>query len=346
MGAGLPIKGIPVERLRENSVKVVPIVSSARAAGMIFKMWQKTYHDVPDAVIVEGPLAGGHLGFSPEQIDDPDFRLEAIVPGVVEALAPYEKAFGRPIPVIAAGGVYSGEDIHRMLELGAAGVQMATRFVATAECDADDVFKQSYVDSTSEEIGLIKSPVGMPGRAIRNDFIVATEEGRRPAFRCAWKCLSSCDAESAKYCISVALNNARKGKTDKGFVFAGANAHRVSEIVPVQSLVDELSEGYRVAARSAAAKKLENLVARVQVLWSEHDGLGSRAKQLADAYEKAVAARVRDARDAGLETIRKQYTAALEKLRKLQLQITEGLAESWALLKQPIGTDPGTTGDA
>jgi nitronate monooxygenase len=341
MGAGLPVKGIPVEQMRKNGVKAVPIVSSARAADMIFRMWKKTYNDVPDAVICEGPLAGGHLGFSPEQIEDPEFQLESIVPQIVDALKPYEAEFGRAVPVIAAGGIYTGDDVHGALGLGAAGVQMGTRFVATNECDADLKFKQAYVDSTEDQIGLIKSPVGMPGRAIRNAFIQDSEEGRRPSFRCAWQCLASCNAEEAKYCISIALNNARKGKLDKGFVFVGANAHRVREIVPVASLIGELADGYRQASRESVMRPLEGLVAKVQDLWREYDGLGTRVGELTSNYESAIRSRIRDARDIGTEKLRKQYNAMLVRLRELQFQIAEGLADSWAVLNPLMDDDRG-----
>jgi len=340
MGAGLPVKGIPVARMREAGVKAVPIVSSARAADMIFRMWKKTYNDIPDAVVFEGPLAGGHLGFSEEQIDDPSFRLETIVPQIVEALAPYEREFDRAIPVIAAGGIFTGDDIHAALKLGAAAVQMGTRFVATDECDADQKFKQAYIDCTPDQIGLIKSPVGMPGRAIRNDFILASEEGRRPAFKCAWQCLASCKAEAAKYCISIALNNARQGNLKQGFVFVGANAHRVTEIVPVASLVAELAEGFRVAAREGVVRRLEGLVARIQELGRQADGLGSRVRDFGAAYEKALASHIRTACDTGVEQARKQYESLLSQLRDVQFQLAEGLADSWSLVNPNLITLP------
>ena len=171
LGAGLPIKGIPVEELRSAGVKVVPIVSSARAAGLIFKSWSKRYKDIPDGVVVEGPKAGGHLGFKEDQIDDPDFALEHILPDVVAEIKTYEDKFHRAIPVIAAGGVFTGADIYNFFKLGASGVQMGTRFVATHECDADIRFKESYISCREDDIGIIKSPVGMPGRAIRNRFL-------------------------------------------------------------------------------------------------------------------------------------------------------------------------------
>ncbi|MDA3951871.1 MAG: nitronate monooxygenase [Spirochaeta sp.] len=338
MGAGLPIKNLPVEAMRAAGVKAVPIVSSVRATEMIFRMWQKIYHDVPDAVVFEGPLAGGHLGFTAEQIDDSDYQLETIVPDIVRSVEPFETEFGRSIPVIAGGGVYDGGDINRVLELGAQGVQMGTRFVATEECDADDVFKDAYVQCAPEDIGLIHSPVGMPGRAIRNDFIVDAEEGRRPAFRCAWQCLSSCKANDAKYCISIALNNARKGNLRGGFVFAGANAHRVTEVVPVSDLIGELSVEYRVARRTALAERLEPIVGRARELRERCADLAARVQELGVAYENALNERIDNAWSAGetgIARVREQYEETLSKLRNTQFLLTERLADSWELERRP-----------
>jgi nitronate monooxygenase len=152
LGAGLPLRGIPVEDLRAAGVKLVPIVSSARAARLIFGFWVKRYADIPDAVVVEGPKAGGHLGFKEDQIEDPDFALERILPDVVALVKLYEDKFRRNIPIIAAGGVFTGTDIYRLFKLGAGGVQLGTRFVATHECDADIRFKQAYVSCREEDI--------------------------------------------------------------------------------------------------------------------------------------------------------------------------------------------------
>ena len=233
LGAGLPIKGIPVSAIRRAGVGVVPIVSSGRAARLIFKSWEKAYGDIPDAVVVEGPLAGGHLGFKPEQIDDPAFQLERILPEVVEALREFETPWGRAIPVIAAGGIYTGEDIRRMLDLGARGVQLGTRFIATEECDADARFKQAYVACRKEDIVIIQSPVGLPGRAIRSAFLEDVARGIRKVFRCPSHCLQSCGAKDARYCIAEALDHARRGEFKDGFAFCGANAFRVRAVVPV-----------------------------------------------------------------------------------------------------------------
>jgi nitronate monooxygenase len=206
-------------------------------------MWKKLYHDVPDAVVVEGPEAGGHLGFKESDLENESSALETVVPEVVDLLKPYEEEFDRAVPVIAAGGVFTGEDIHRMMQLGAAGVQMGTRFAATDECDADIRFKEAVVSCAKEDIGIIKSPVGMPGRAVVNNFLRAAEVKKR-RFTCPWQCLAGCRADEAYYCISLALNNARKGNLDRGFVFIGSNGYRVENISSVAELIKELREQY------------------------------------------------------------------------------------------------------
>jgi nitronate monooxygenase len=333
MGAGLPIKGIPVEKIRENGVKIAPIVSSARATEMIFKMWKKIYNDIPDAVVFEGPKAGGHLGFTEEQLEDPAYQVEAIVPEIAKVLVSYGEEFSREIPLIAGGGVYTGEDIYQVLQSGAQGVQMATRFVATDECDADIRFKQAYVDCTKEDIGIIKSPVGMPGRAIRNKFIADSEAGIRPAFTCAWKCLSSCKAQDANYCISIALNNARKGILQGGFVFAGTNAYKIQEIVPVASLVSELSTGYWLAERQKISSKLESLVASIQNLAERYKTLQGQVIELGRAYERVLTTPSALIEKVSLTELRENYVKKQAKAKKIQLKMVEKLMASWYLLE-------------
>lgn len=242
-GAGLPLD-LPKYLKEGVRTKLVPIISSAKAARIICKRWMSRYHKLPDAFVVEGPMAGGHLGFSTEHIEDPDYALEKIIPEVVEAVGVFEREHGVKIPVIAAGGIYTGADIHKFLKLGAAGVQMGTRFVATNECDADDRFKQSYVDSRPEDLVIIESPVGMPGRAIRNDFINSIQEGNKKPFKCPYHCITSCNCTDSPYCIAMALVNAKKGNLKSGFAFAGKNAYRVDKIVPVKELIHSLESEY------------------------------------------------------------------------------------------------------
>jgi nitronate monooxygenase len=248
-GAGLPLD-LPGYLISGSQTKLVPIVSSARAAQILCKKWLSRYKYLPDGFVVEGPKAGGHIGFKEHQIDDPNFSLEHLVSDVIKAVEEFEIKEGKQIPVIAAGGIYNGEDIYTFLDLGVAGVQMGTRFVATYECDADDAFKQAYIDAKKEDIVIIKSPVGMPGRAIHNAFIDSVNQGKKKPFKCPFHCIKTCKAQESPYCIAVALGNARKGKFKNGFAFAGKNAYRVEGIVSVRELMNELISEYSVASLS------------------------------------------------------------------------------------------------
>ena len=242
-GAGLPLS-LPSFLDDKSKTRLVPIVSSARAAGIIAKKWKRNYARIPDAVVVEGPRAGGHLGFKPEQVDDPSFSLERIVPEVIEALKSFAKKIGDSIPVIAAGGVYTGADIKKFLELGAAGVQMATRFVTTDECDANIRFKEAYVKAKKSDITIIESPVGMPGRAIQNSFLEKVADGTKHPINCPYKCLKTCKIEKSPYCISFALMNAFRGKLKGGFAFCGANAYRAEKIISVSELIEKIKKEF------------------------------------------------------------------------------------------------------
>ncbi|MBW2193488.1 MAG: nitronate monooxygenase, partial [Deltaproteobacteria bacterium] len=225
-----------------------PIVSSGRAASILCQRWLSRFNYLPDAFVVEGPKAGGHLGFKAKEITDPDFAVEKLVKDVIEAVGPFERAEKKTIPVIAAGGIFNGADIHRFLQMGAAGVQMATRFVATHECDADIAFKEMYVDARVEDLVIIKSPVGLPGRVIRNQFIDQINNGEKKPVKCPYHCIKTCDPENSPYCIALALECARRGKFKHGFAFAGQNAHRVKEIVSVKELMNSLKAEFRLAA--------------------------------------------------------------------------------------------------
>jgi nitronate monooxygenase len=253
LGAGLPLKlpaGITAVDIMKANTKIVPIISSERAANLIFKTWDKHFSYIPDAVVVEGPLAGGHLGFKPEQINNPEYSLENIIPTVCSALEKYEEKYKKKIPVIAAGGVYTGADINKFLNLGASGVQMGTRFVATKECDADIKFKKQYINCKKEDIVIIQSPVGMPGRAIINDFLKDVKAGIKKPFSCPWKCLKTCDFKTSLYCIANALLKAKIGELANGFSFAGANAWRVDKIISVKELLDSLVQEFEAAVSS------------------------------------------------------------------------------------------------
>jgi nitronate monooxygenase len=246
-GAGLPLN-LPELVQDKGRTKLAPIVSSARAAGIIIRKWMSRYERLPDLIVVEGPLAGGHLGFSREQIDDPAFALERLIPEVLAEVRLHEVKHGRTIPVVAAGGIYTGGDMRRFIEMGAAGVQMATRFVGTDECDASPEFKQAFLDAREGDLVIIQSPVGMPGRAIRNEFLDDVKAGKKKPFSCPYHCIITCNPEASPYCIALALTNALKGKLKSGFVFAGANAHRVDEILPVRALIEKLRVEYEQAA--------------------------------------------------------------------------------------------------
>ncbi len=259
-GAGLPmdlpkIFNQTCERNKQTfRTKLVPIVSSGRAAGLIAKKWLASCGYIPDAFVVEGPKAGGHLGFKPEQIMDTTYALENLVPQVVEATKSYEDKAGRAIPIIAAGGIYSGEDIKKFMDIGASGVQMGTRFVATEECDADIRFKQAYINSTEEDVTIIKSPVGMPGRALRNGFIESMQNGKTKPFKCVFHCISTCQQEKTPYCIAAALINAMRGNLEKGFAFCGSNVFRVNKILSVHELIKTLQEEFDNAVNKVQQK--------------------------------------------------------------------------------------------
>ncbi len=246
-GAGLPLN-LPEYLKGSTKTKLVPIVSSGRAASIVSKRWSEKYNYLPDAIVVEGPLAGGHLGFKVENINDPDYSLEKLIPEVIQTVKPFEEKYKKPIPVIAAGGIYTGEDIYNILQLGASGVQVATRFVTTYECDASVKFKQTYIDSKKEDIVIIKSPVGMLGRAIKNKFIDDVNKGGKKPFKCPYHCIITCDYVNSPYCIALALLNAMKGNLEDGFAFAGENAYRAEGIISVKELMESLIKEYKNAS--------------------------------------------------------------------------------------------------
>ncbi len=252
MGAGLP-RRMPesIGDMNKLHTEFVPIISSGKAIKIILKYWTRKYNYTPSAVVVEGPMAGGHLGFKPEQIDDPDYQLEKLVPQVIEAIEPFKQSSGRDIAVIAAGGVFSGADIRKYLEMGVQGVQMATRFIATHECDANIRFKEAHVNCTKDDLIIIKSPVGIPGRAIRSPFLDEVEAGNKVPYKCPYKCLKTCDVVNAPYCIAIALLQAKNGNVDKGYAFGGANAWRTTEIISVKELIDSLKQEYSEAVDAA-----------------------------------------------------------------------------------------------
>ena len=240
-GAGLPLN-LPSFLTPDSKTFLVPIVSSARAAKIICEKWLSNYEYLPDAIVVEGPKAGGHLGFKTEEIEDENHSLEHLVPEVVAVASQYHDK--KSIPVIAAGGISTGEDILRFIGLGAAGVQMASIFVTTEECDASPVFKQAYIDASQKDMMIIQSPVGLPGRAFDGAFIRSVNEGKEKPKCCPYHCLTTCNYTKSPYCIIKALYNAAKGNLDKGYVFAGANAYLADKISNVKEVISKLKDEF------------------------------------------------------------------------------------------------------
>ena len=237
-GAGIP-KDLP-EFVKGTKTKIAPIVSSLRCCKLIVKHWIKKYDYVPDMIVIEGPEAGGHLGFSRDELtNNTNQNLETITTEVVDYVRTIEKEYDREIPVISAGGIWDKKDIDKFLDLGADGVQMATRFVTTHECDASEEFKNAYINCKKEDIKIIDSPVGMPGRAIYNEFIKKTEKTREQIEKC-YRCIKTCNVSNTPYCITKALINSVKGNIKSGLIFCGSNAYRAKEIVSLHNLMQEL----------------------------------------------------------------------------------------------------------
>lgn len=245
-GAGLPTT-LP-KLCQGTDVKIAPIVSSNKAASLILKLWDRNYNATADAIIVEGPEAGGHLGFKVDDLEkysQSNFFDEELA-NIINTVKVYEDKFNKSIPVIAAGGIYTGSDISRMLKLGASGVQMSTRFVTTDECDAHINFKKAYINSQKDDIVIVKSPVGMPGRAIKNKFVERTFLGNIKVDKC-YKCISKCDPSVTPYCISRALINAVQGDIDNGLIFCGSNGYKNDKILTVKELMEELASELKEA---------------------------------------------------------------------------------------------------
>jgi len=240
-GAGLPLT-MPEAAKDYPDVALVPIVSTAKALRILCRRWKKTHDRLPDAVIVEGPLSGGHQGFKYDECFLPENQLEAILPPVVEEA----KNWG-DIPVIAAGGIWDHDDIVKMMELGAVAVQMGTRFIGTQECDASTTFKEVIINAKEEDIQLFKSPVGYPARGVRTKLQESIEKGTAPKIACISNCVTPCNrGEEAKvvgYCIADRLTDAYDGLTETGLFFTGANGYRLNEIITVKTLMHKLMNG-------------------------------------------------------------------------------------------------------
>jgi len=249
-GAGLPLD-LPKYLQPGSKTKLVPIVSSGRAANILASKWKQNYNYLPDAFVVEGPKAGGHLGFKANALEEIGNTLENLVADVVKVAKEFRDKYLKEIPVIAAGGIYSGEDMYRIMQQGASAVQLGTRFVATEECDASPAFKNAFVEAREEDIRIIKSPVGMPGRSIFNKFLDDAVKGNRRPKVCKHHCIKSCDPKTTTYCISEALLEAYRGNLDNGFVFTGTNAGKIDRISTVKEVFGELTEEYDAAELNA-----------------------------------------------------------------------------------------------
>ena len=240
-GAGLPVN-LP-ELVEGSDTKIAPIVSSEKAANVILRMWDRKYHKTADFVVIEGPKAGGHLGFSREELSHVEkLNYDSEIKNIIRTVKEYGKKFGQKIPVIVAGGIFSREDVSHAMELGADGVQVASRFVATEECDASTAYKQAYVNAGEGDVELIASPVGMPGRALKNQFLKEVKEHHLAVDKC-YGCLAKCNPGEIPYCITDALIKAVKGDVDHGLVFCGANVGKIHEISTVHNVMEELAQG-------------------------------------------------------------------------------------------------------
>jgi nitronate monooxygenase len=239
-GAGLPTN-MPEFTKDFPDVALIPIVSSARALKLICKKW-KRYDRLPDAVIVEGPKSGGHQGFKYDECFKEESQLENIVPPVLEEA----KNWGNP-PIIAAGGIWDKNDIDKFMEMGCSGVQMATRFIGTHECDADPIFKKVLLDAKEDDIKLMKSPVGLPARGVQTKLQTSLVEGNAPKVACISNCVAPCnrgvEAKAVGYCIADRLGAAYEGDLDTGLFFSGSNGYKLDKIISVHELMEKLTKG-------------------------------------------------------------------------------------------------------
>ncbi len=239
-GAGLPLD-LP-KYVKGADTAIAPIVSSGKAAQVICRMWDKRYQVIPDFIVIEGSEAGGHLGFTKEELLEKKAKpLITILQEVLGIIKPFEEKYQKKIPVFVAGGIYDRKDIETCTEAGAAGVQIATRFIATKECDASEAYKQAFLDAREEDIQIVQSPVGMPGRALRTPLITRLEKEKRIAPAKCVSCLHACDRRTTPYCITNALIEAVKGNYEEGLFFCGSNAWKLQEIISVEELMDQLT---------------------------------------------------------------------------------------------------------
>lgn len=238
-GAGLATD-LP-EYVKGFAAKIAPIVSGERAAQVLLKLWDKKYRTTADMMVIEGPWAGGHLGFHKEEVERiTEEEYEGTIQKTIQVVREYADKYSKKIPVVVAGGIDTAQKVRRMLEIGADGVQVASAFVATEECDAAEGFKLAYVKARQEDIRLVTSPVGMPGRAVYNSFIERVEAGvKEPIAKC-YGCIKNCKPAEIPYCITKALVTAARGDADNGLVFCGANTYKIQEITTVEKVMEGL----------------------------------------------------------------------------------------------------------
>jgi nitronate monooxygenase len=247
IGAGLPLRkpnSISLEFLKKSNTKFVPKISSAKAAKLIFQYWSDKHSRIPDAVVVEGPLSGGHQGFKKCDLNDTTIKLSDIVKQTINILKPFEEKYNVKVPVIAAGGIYTGHDMHEIMQTGASAVKMGSRFVTTHECDASIKFKEYYLNCNKDDITIIDSPVGLPGRVINNSFTNKIKNGEAQPIFCPWKCLKTCNYKTVGFCIAKALINAAEGNIENGIVFAGTKAHLADKIISVKETFQKIKTEY------------------------------------------------------------------------------------------------------
>jgi len=232
-GAGLPLE-LPGLVPEDSKTKLVPIISSLKAAKVIIKGWMRYFNRLPDAFVLEGPQAGGHLGFKRDFLDTPhQHYLEEVIPSIKEFLSTIKE---KKIPLITGGGVFSKKDSDKLYDLGADGIQVGTSFIATEECDAHPAFKDIIINAKESDIEIINSPVGMPGRAVKNKFLDEVQQGIKKPFTCPYQCIRTCDFRTAPYCIAKALYSASIGDFENGFAFSGTNAGKINNVTTVSEV--------------------------------------------------------------------------------------------------------------
>lgn len=230
-GAGIP-KELP-EYVKDSKTLIAPIVSSKRALDLIVRLWSKRYDRLPDFVVIEGKEAGGHLGYSLEDLGEENNLSETL-----EDIVNYKKENSYKFPLVVAGSIRDSAEAKYYFDRGADAIQVGTKFIATHEADVSEEFKNKITKASSEDLEIFISPVGMPGRIVKTKFSEKVKElGRIKPTRCV-NCLKPCNPKTTKYCISDALMNSASGKPEEGIVFSGTNIDTVNEVLSVEEVFD------------------------------------------------------------------------------------------------------------